>query len=346
MTTYAASAPSDWPRQIRPTRRAEPRRARSGRGRAVRSGSGQVGPAVDPRLDAVDRVHDDPVRHVDAAHGDGHRPLQQVERHRRAADHPALRAAAAYDVVDRGRLGAPRRPEVRPARPRRARRARRRAAPRCRAGTRPAAASRVGGRPGGVDRGSAVAEREQGEGYLVHAVGPDQVADPGVGEESAQPGIEAGAGGGRLQLGEQRAGVPVEVPPSALGVAPAGAPRDARHDQSRRRHRSARGRPGTRACSLAVVPVHAVGHAVDATRAGIDLEREARAGRAGGAEEDASLAALRRSGRPRRRGRGPGPTRRRRALRGRRAARRAPPPSRRSETGRSRGSARRGRSAA
>ena len=106
----------------------------------------------------------------------------------------ARRAAAQDHVVEAAPRAAARRPAARPAgtgSPRRRRRPR--AAPPSRAGTRAARASTSPARPGRRPDGRlAVAEREEGERELVHAVGADEPRDGGVGEDAC-----AGAARGR-----------------------------------------------------------------------------------------------------------------------------------------------------
>ena len=140
-----------------------------------------------------------------------------------------------------------------PARARPSRPARRRAARPCTAATRPAAARRRR-RAGRADRRLAVAEGQQGQRVLVHPVRADELAHRRVREQRAQPRREAGARGRRRQLRQQRPAVPVQVPPPALGVTPAGPPRHAGHHQrrdvaGRRRARSGRARAAPRRTS-------------------------------------------------------------------------------------------------
>jgi hypothetical protein len=137
----------------------------------------------------------------------------------------------------------------------------------------------------GVHPGGA-AEREDRDGELRDPVGADEVAHLEVGELGVEPGAQPGARGERELLGEQRSGVPEDVPVPALAVAPARAPRHTGDDERRRPagglraelHEGVLDRP---------VGVHA------GRKAGrscgdhdVDLEREPRARRPRGPEED------------------------------------------------------------
>ena len=156
---------------------------------------------------------------------------------------------------------------------------------------------------------------------------PTRRVSRGVREARPQARAQAGRVRQRERLGEHRAGVPVDVPEAALGVAPAGAPRHAGDDQ--RRGLAVRGRrdPDQRMLDR-VVPVHAVGHAFDAAGRHVELQREAPAGRTGRAQQQRRpVRRARRRAPRRRRGGAGGPAGRCRAAR---APRRTGPRARRS----------------
>ena len=130
------------------------------------------------------------------------------------------------------------------------------------------------GVPGRLDRRACRrSRRDDRERELVDAVGADEARDLRVREA----GVQARLAGQRERLGEHRAGVPVEVAEAALGVLPAGAPRDAGDDQ---RRRVAVRRWPDRAQRVVdrVVPVHAACRPRRRPRAGSGRPRSRRRG--------------------------------------------------------------------
>ena len=128
----------------------------------------------------------------------------------------------------------------------------------------------------------------------MHAVGADELADRPVRKAGVERRLEPGRVGGREQLGEHRARVPVGVPVAALAVAPAGAPGHAGDDD--RRRAGARRRPDLHErVGLRVVPVHARRELAALRHGDVELEREAPARRPRRAEEPGPVRPL---GRP------------------------------------------------
>jgi hypothetical protein len=230
----------------------------------------------------------DEVRHPSAAQRGGQRPFESVPRDRRGPIHAARRSPAQDDRIQVGGCGrlAPQRRSrgpgiaepvaiARPLGQRDQRELDRRRVDRAR--------GRVAARR---DCRAAVAEGDQGERELVHAVGADQPRDLGVGEARPQPRAQAARLGQRERLRKHRAGVPVEVAETALRIAPAGAPWHPRDDE-RRRVAGGRGADPHQRMADRVVPMHAVGQTRETPGRDIYLEREAPAGRARRAQQQA-----------------------------------------------------------
>ena len=127
---------------------------------------------------------------------------------------------------------------------------------------------------------------------------PTSAATAASGKRVYSRGARPGGVGHREQLGEHRAGVPIDVPVPALAVAPAGAPRDAGDDEGGRV--PARRRPDLHeGVVVRVVPVHARGQLHAVGHGDVDLEREAAARGPGGAEQPGRVRPLRRPHDPR-----------------------------------------------
>ena len=123
---------------------------------------------------------------------------------------------------------------------------------------------------------------------------PTSAATAASGKRVCSRGGEPRGVGHREQLGEHRAGVPVDVAVATLAVAPPGAPRDAGDDEGGRV--SARRRPDLHeGVVVRVVPVHARGQRRALGHGDVQLEREAAARRSGGAEQPGPVRPLHRS---------------------------------------------------
>ena len=139
--------------------------------------------------------------------------------------------------------------------------------------------------------GSPSSRRDQRERELVDAIGADEARHLGVGEARPQARPAPGRFHQRQGLGEHRAGIPVDVPQAALGVFPAGPPRDAGDDQ--RRGRASRRRADVNEpVADWVIPMHAVRKTGHPTGRDVDLEREAPAGRSGRPEQPSPASQL------------------------------------------------------
>jgi len=185
--------------------------------------SGHGGPAVHARGKARDVVHHDPVGQADAAHGNAHGRVQHLARQAAPAVHAPRRPARHDDVLDRRRgvsggdrhrgSPVPQRPERVPF-----------PGPlgcrdegkldRCRvdlAGD---------GRPGRLQRGRGLTERNHGHRHLVYLIRPGQHRHPRIREAGMERNAETCRVGGGQQLGEHGPRVPVHVPVTPFPVTP------------------------------------------------------------------------------------------------------------------------------
>ena len=227
----------------------------------------------------------DPVRHAEAAHGHAHAGAQQVLGQAAARVHPPLGPARGDDALYRhvGDQGYVHRAATVPAR----------AEPVALTGPlsrrdqgelqRRGVHLAAGRRAGRAEGGWCLVQGDDRHRELVHPVRAGQRGHLGVGEAGVQPGGQAGRVGERQELGQHRAGVPVDVPVAAFPVAPAGAPRDTGDEHggpaAARRRTDLHERVLER-----VVPVHAGGQRAARRHRDVQLQRETTARRPGGAE--------------------------------------------------------------
>jgi len=137
---------------------------------------------------------------------------------------------------------------------------------------------------GTVDRRRPRAERDDRHGPLVHPIGADERANVRVGEARVQPGSEPGGVRHGEELGEHRAGIPVDVPEPAFPVPPAGPPWDAGDRDRGRAHARWRSDPDEGVIGR-VVPVDTRRHGRALGSGDVQLEGEATARRPGRAEQ-------------------------------------------------------------
>ena len=165
------------------------------------------------RRDTVDTVDGDPVRHVDTPQRRAHRPVQRLPRNRRRPHHSVLRPASQDHLLERLRV--------------------RHVRQRCTQRPRIAEHIAVAGvlrrryqweldlrqhtsrrRSRRLHSRWPVAEAQQQQRKLMHAVRADQFVRPTVREQGAQPRIKSRAARRGHQLRGKRPGVPVQMPPS------------------------------------------------------------------------------------------------------------------------------------